>query len=113
MGIMMFYSAMVMISLLPEGARELSQQELKQKVDAATTQFAESPELASKRAVVAAIQWSGVAVGLIAMVLAIAGMTRRNARKGSSIAALVISIPMLLCILFGVAALAMKGAAGS
>jgi hypothetical protein len=99
-----------MLSLLPENYGSLSQNDLRAEWEKAARKLGESPELASKRSTVAGIQWIAVAVALLGTILGIAGLTRRDARKGTAIAGLVISLPMLLCIFFATAFFALKSA---
>jgi len=61
--------------------------------------FQESPECAGQRATSAALQLSSLGLALAAVVLGGVGLTRAQARKGTSIAGLVISTPLLFCVL--------------
>jgi hypothetical protein len=98
------YAASVMLKLLPPEVFEQASssqpttEEMQEHLQKAMKRMASDPGLATERAVVSTLSLASLGVGLLAIVLAVVGLTRKSAKKGTSIAGLVVSAPLLMCV---------------
>lgn len=107
-----WFSAMTPIFEKAASTSQPNQAEVQKEVEAFVKQFMSDKKYASQRSTLAVLSGLTLLSGLATLILGIIALNKRNARKGTAIAGLLLLVPLVLCQFFGMAMNLMSGVGG-